>query len=98
MMPDPPSAAALVAIECPDGSRRAVVRRDDQRLTLATVDAAGFAEPLFAPTEIERLIVFAEHAAAGHPAAITHPKAILFLATLALALVAIIETEKEEVP
>ena len=68
MMPDPPSAAALVAIE--SRHRAIVVRQDDQRLTLATVDAAGFAATSVRSTEIKALIVFAEHAAAGHPAAI----------------------------
>ncbi len=88
-------ARALVILDRLDDGRRAVVRVGDDRLTLADLDGEGAASPLFPPTTLERLIVFADQAAAGHPAALTHPKAHLFLAALALGLVASLETEKD---
>ncbi len=81
-------AAALEIIDRLDDGRRAVVRLDDGSLTLADLDDEGQARPLFAPTTLGRLMIFAHHAAAGSPSALTHPKAILFLATAALACAA----------
>lgn len=96
-MSAPLPCAALVVLDRLDDGKRAVVRVGDDRLTLGEIDG-DHVEPLFPPTAIERLIVFVDQAAAGHPAAITHPKAILFLATLALALVAMTDQASERDP
>lgn len=89
-------AVALVVLDCLDDGRRAVVRDGDGNLTLADLDDGGRAMPLFKPTSIERLLVFADHAASGAPGALTHPKAILFLATAALALAVAFDHAREE--
>lgn len=78
-----------------DGSSRAVLR-DGTRLTLADVDDAGVATPLFRAAEAQRLVTFAEHAAVGTPAATQHPSAIPMLATLCLALVALLDNPTNE--
>lgn len=75
----------------PEGGKRAVIRDEDLRFALADVDDEGNALPLFKPAAAERLILFAEHAAMGSPAAITHPHAVMMLATLSLALLAALD-------
>ncbi|MBS1180423.1 MAG: hypothetical protein H6Q99_303 [Proteobacteria bacterium] len=84
----------------PEGGKRAVIRDEDLRFTLADVDDDGNALPLFKPASAERLILFAEHAAVGSAAAITHPQAVMMLATLALALLSALDeaTNKEILP
>lgn len=74
----------------PDGGTRALLRDDDVRLWLADLEAGG-SLPVFRPADVDRLILFAEHAAVGAPAALRAPQAIHMLATLSLALVAVID-------
>lgn len=93
-----PVCTALLIFDRLDDGRRAVVRVGEDRLTLGDLDADGHVSPLFVPTTLERLVVFAEHVAAGTPAALTHPKAPFFLATLALALVAMTDRASEKEP
>lgn len=83
-------ALALRLLPAADGGTRAIVR-DGALFCLAGLEADGRAVPLFKPAEADRLILFAEHAAAGTPAAIAHPKAVPMLATLCLALVALLD-------
>lgn len=84
--------SAVVLRDIVHGStRRAVVRDDDGRLALGDVGADGLCQLLFTPTSIDRLAEFAGHAAAGDPAAVTHPKAHLFLSALALAALALLD-------
>ena len=90
------TATVLVVIDCLDDGRRGIVRDADGLLTLAEIGDDGRATTLFQPTTLERLLVFADHAAAGAPAAVTHPKAHLFLATAALALAAILDHQTKE--
>lgn len=84
----------------PEGGKRAVVRVDGMLFTLADVDDDNNAAPIFKPTTVERLVLFAEHAAVGSPAAITHPQAVTMLATLALALLSALDdtTNKDILP
>lgn len=91
MSPVPSACAVLLtAWTLPDGGGRGVVRVGADRVTLADLDG-GSALPLFQPTTLERLATFAEQAACGHPAAVTHPKAHLFLSALALAALALLD-------
>lgn len=88
------TATALQIFGLPDGRRRALVRDDEGRLTLADLDDDGMAAPLFAPTSVDRLARFAVEAAIGTPAAVTHPKGHFFLAALALGLAALLEAQE----
>lgn len=84
-------AEALRLLTRPDGGKRALVRVDGALFTLADVDDENNAAPIFKPTTVERLVLFAEHAAVGTPAAITHPQAVTMLATLSLALLSALD-------
>lgn len=75
-----------------DGGARALLRDDDLRLWLADLDETGVV-PVFRPAGFDRLVLFAEHAAVGSPAALQSPQAIPMLATLSLALVAVIDND-----
>lgn len=88
---------AIRILSRPEGGTRAVVRVDGELFTLADVDDDNNANPIFKPTTVERLVLFAEHAAVGTPAAITHPQAVTMLATLSLALLSALDdrTNKE---
>lgn len=83
---------ALRLLRRPDGGARAILRDADVRLWLADLED-GHLLPVFRPADIDRLLLFAEHAAVGSPAAILSPHAIPMLATLSLALVAVIDSE-----
>lgn len=84
--------AVLRLLRRPDGGTRALLRDDDLRLWLADLDDAGVV-PVFRPAGLNRLVLFAEHAAVGTPSAISSPYAIPMLATLSLALVAVIDSD-----
>jgi hypothetical protein len=83
---------ALRLLRRPDGGTRAILREGDVRLSLADLEG-GYPVPVFRPADVDRLVLFAEHAAVGSPAAILSPHAIPMLATLSLALVAVIDSE-----
>ena len=74
----------------PDGRAVVVLRCDGDKLTLADMSGRE-AHPRFAPAPLDRLATFALEAAAGNPVALEHPKAIDFLATLALAALAMVD-------
>jgi hypothetical protein len=83
---------ALRLLHRADGGVRALLRDDNLRLWLADLDDEGVHQ-VFRPAPLDRLVLFAEHAAVGSPQALQSPHAIPMLATLSLALVAIFDND-----
>jgi hypothetical protein len=74
----------LATWELPGGRRRIVIRLDDGRFALTEAVGQGRARSLFAPCTLQDAVTYAERVICGDAAAISHPRGLVVLATLAV--------------